>query len=582
MKKSLFGSIIFFSFISNALAADLLSVYQEALSNDPVFKAARAAYMAERENVPISKALLLPSLSLSSSLGRSWTKYNSLAQDKDFYGNNFGYTLSLSQPIFNYSDWARVSAANAGVKSAEASFFSASQSLIFRTADAYFNVLQAEDVLRFTRAQKQAVWQQLEQTKQKYEVGLIAITGVDEAKAQYDKIVADEISQQNDLSSQIEILAEITKVKHEDLAKVIDNLPLIKPDPIDPEKWVSAALNQNYGLQSIKYQTVVAEENIRVQEGGHLPNITASGQFGYNYYDNYSGSNDFSRGKNGIWGLNLQMPLFSGGGVSAAIRQADYRYQQALDDQEKTYRAVMSQTRQSFLSVMSGISKIEADKQQIKSRQSALDSTRAGYEAGTRTMVDVLNAISNLYDAQRQYTIDQYSYLRETLNLKQLTGILSANDLWQINRWLRTPIVKTKGNDLFKPKNSYALKKRSSTITTVTTQKKSVASTSVFTQDHLLNMENRLLNADPNWHTILILENENKDKVTNFIKENNLGNNVFYYAVHVNGNYKYSLVKGIYKKLTVAEQEISKIKDLSGITPELKKLSYVQKKILHG
>lgn len=445
MKKTfvIFSSIFTSFFAITISAADLLDVYQQALRSDPTFKEANAQWLAQRENLPISRASLLPQLSATGSVGRTYSNVEGGSFDIDdtdrhskFYNNTTSFSLSLSQPIFNFSNWASLRGAGATVKQAEAQFASDAQDLMTRVATAYFNVLQAQDVLRFTRENKKAVGEVLRQQRQKYAVGLIPITDVNDAQASYDSVIAQEIAAQNDLQDQEEKLQEITSLKYSSLNTLKANLPLVTPDPANIERWVRSAEQQNYTLLAARYAAIAAREDVSVQEGGHFPTLNATGGYDYGYNSNASNRNQLSRDKSLSAGLSVNIPIFQGGAVSARTQQSGYLYQKAVATQEKTHRSTVSNTRQAYLGVMSGISKIKADRQLVKSKLSSLQSRRNSYSAGLRTIVDVLQAESDLYDAEKTYAIDQYNYILQTLTLKQQAGILSADDLAKVNRWL--------------------------------------------------------------------------------------------------------------------------------------------------
>jgi len=432
----------------NAQAINLLDVYTQALANDPQFKAANEKWLADREVLPISKASLLPQISAQGSIARTRTDFEGSEivspgspvfeqANGGFYSNLAAYSVSLTQPVFNFGSWATVWGAQAKVKAAGATFASAIENLVFRTAQAYFAVLQAGDVLRFTQANKEAVWRQLEQTKHRYEVGLIAITDLENTRASYDSATADEITAKKNLSDSFEKLTEITGIKYTEISALKDNIPLINPNPDNSERWVKGAEKQNYDLTAARFTALAARENIKVQFSGHLPTLNAIGSYNYNYNNDNTGQHDFSRSKVASAGLSLNVPIFQGGAVTEQTKQACYQYQQSLAQQEQTHRSVVSQTNQAFLGVTAGISRVKADKQLIKSTESALRSTEAGYSVGTRTMVDVLKAESDYYNSQKSLAIDEYYYITQTLLLKQLAGVLAVDDLQKINSWLQ-------------------------------------------------------------------------------------------------------------------------------------------------
>lgn len=422
-------------FVVTVSATDLSAVYQQALKNDPTFKAANADWLAKRETLPIARAALLPQISAVGSIGQA---NNTVERPTTVnYGDNTAtYSLSLTQPIFNFANWASLRGASSTVQQAEADFFSAAQDLMYRSAAAYFAVLQAQDVLRYTTEQKKAIGEQLRQQKQRYAVGLIPVTDVNETQASFDDVASQEITAQNNLRTQEEKLQEITGIKNLELKHFRSAVPLVNPAPEDIEQWVHSAEQQNYSLLAARNAALAAREAVMTQAGGHFPTLNATGGYSYAYDSNYSGNGAFGRTRSATMGLALTVPIFSGGATGALTQQAGYRYQQAIANQEKAHRTVVSETRQAYLGVISGISKVKADRQAVVSKRSALQSMQNSYSAGLRTMFEVLQAQSQLYNAEKDYAKDQYSYLLSTLALKQKIGALSLADIEKINRWL--------------------------------------------------------------------------------------------------------------------------------------------------
>lgn len=430
-------------------AVDLMHVYQQALQSDPTFQGARATWQANQENLPQARAGLLPNLSATGNYQGNNTLKDGYPRtgtvSSTFSNNTDGFTLTLTQPLFNYANWNAYKQANAIVKQASATFSAAQQDLMIRVSKAYFSILQAKDNLRFTQAEKAAIARQLDQAKQRYNVGLDAITSVYDAQASYDSIVAQEIAANNDLINRQEELREITGNVYNDLAGVTDNLPLITPQPENIDAWVEKAQKQNYALQATRYGATAAQENIKINAAGHMPTLNAVASFTNAYASKIdNGANNFpSEANTSAVGLQVAVPIFAGGKVSSQTRQAQFTYQKALADMDATFRKTTDLTRQAYNSIIAGISKIKADKQAIVSAQSSLESTEAAFKVGTRTIVDVLLAQKNLYQAQRNYATDQYTYINNILTLKQQAGTLSPGDLQQINNWLSKPVSLT-------------------------------------------------------------------------------------------------------------------------------------------
>lgn len=438
---------------SVSYSANLVEVYREALQSDPTFKAAEAQWLAQSQLLPISRAALLPNLSANGTVARNRVDEitnapNAAALGKNGvgYSNSAQYGLNLNQSIFNFASWMAVRNAQATVKQAEANYSAAAQDLMIRVAQAYFDVLQAYDDLQTTQAEKRSLSQQLQQTEERYRVGLIAITGVNQIQASYDATVANEIAAKNVLANKLEELHAITDSYYPSLAGPTNTLPLVIPKPANINAWVAVAGQQNYTLQAANFAAEAAHENVKEQAASNLPTVSATG--GYNY-NNQTGAGMFDKTKTATVGVTVSLPIVEGGLVTAQTRQASYQYAQASAQVEEAYRSTVTQTREAYLGVMSGISQIKADKQAIISSESSLKATEAGYEVGTNTIVDVLEQQSSLYTARRNFDKDQYQYLLNTLTLKQAAGTLSQGDLAIINSWLKQTIM-------FKPDDTSA------------------------------------------------------------------------------------------------------------------------------
>lgn len=426
---------------TNAWAIDLAEVYKQALTNDPTFKSARAEWMAKKTELAIQRSAVLPQLGGTSSFTRNKQESNTpgLPSGSGYHNSN-QQGLTLTQSVFEFGKWAKIWQAQAQAKAAEVLFYAAAEDLIRRTANAYFDVLQAKDLLSYAKANREFTARTHKQTKHQYEVGLIAIVPLDNAQAAYDDAVAKEIAAQNTVSISLEKLSEITGIVYLSLDPVKETFPLLTPNPNNIEAWAEAAEKQNFKLAAAKYQTIVARENVKIANAGHLPTINAQGQLLYNNSANNAlavyGLNDNTKTTTTTATLNLNVPIFQGGQVVAQAKQANYFYQKAISDQEITHRSVLSGTRQAYLNIVSYISQVKASKQAVKSAMSSVRATNAGYEAGTQTMVNVLEEQKNLYDRQREYANNEYTYIKSFLALQELAGILDEQDILQVNSWL--------------------------------------------------------------------------------------------------------------------------------------------------
>lgn len=426
-------------------ATNLLEVYQQAVRSDPVYQAAEAQYLATRENIPITRSYLLPQINASGtaaqyhqdSQSRPLTSVSSLFSNVgqggfDYYSNTWAVTLQ--QTLFNYQAWETLVQAKTTAKAAFATYTAVAQNLISRVTTAYFNVLLAEDNLRFVLAEKAAVYQQLDQVRQKFKVGLLAITGVYQAQAQYDSILAEEIAARNSIVNATENLRVITNVYYKDLDGLKMALPLIKPDPIDVKQWVQTAQRQNWTLNASRLTTKAAQEEISIEQAGHYPTLYAVGQYQVNRTgETPSGILDDQIANIGI---QLNLPIYQGGLISAQTQQARYNYEEALANTEEARRVVVNDTHQSYNDIISNISQIKADQQAILSNESSLLTTSEAYKVGTETMLDVLQAQQNLFNAELAYSQDEYNYLNAMVALKQAAGTLSVSDVQELNSWL--------------------------------------------------------------------------------------------------------------------------------------------------
>lgn len=429
-----------------AQATDLVDVYHQALENDPTFKAAYSTFMSNTELIPQARAALLPQLTVGAQ-----TSYNYLNVDvpgpdglngPETYGAN-QWTLRASQAIFNYQSWAKVQQAKASVKAAHATFNNAAQELILRTAKAYLEVLFSRDTLNFAEAKKRANKRQLDQAQQRFDVGLDAITSVYEAKAAYDRSIAEVISAKNNQINQNENLRKLTNHEYTYLSPLRDSkIPLIKPEPDNVNEWVTTGLKQNYNLFTAKFNLQAARENVKSKSAGAWPTLAVQGN-ATSVYNGSSNSNFFvpTRQQTANVALAMNFPVFQGGLVEANTKQAQFDFQTSSEQLEKTYRDVVVNSHIAFNTIVDGISKVRADRQTVISQQNSLESTEAQFQVGTRTMVDVVNAQQKLFEAQEQLASDQYRLINAMLNLKYLAGTLNIDDLQEVNSWLATTRV---------------------------------------------------------------------------------------------------------------------------------------------
>ena len=458
-----FLKVLLFSFIliDNGNAASLLDVYEQALINDPRIKEAFANKEAIIEAKPQARSFILPQLSGSASFSDNDSDGQSTFQQKiinpingeevvitnntDFLqeSETLQWDVTLRQAIFDYGSWMNLRKANKTVAQAEIDYLAAEQDLIIRVANAYFNVLAAEDTLEAEQAARQAIEKQLDQAQKRFDVGLIAITDVQEAQAAYDQSIANEITSKRNLATAKESLRAITDSYPGQLNKPDNNLPLIMPNPQSESDWVETSLEQNLSYLSAQVGVEIAKSEIKVQRSGHLPTIGIQAykrDIDTDSFRSDSGS-EFTPSDNenineGV-GVQLNLPLYSGGQVTSRVRQAVARHRASKEKLERVARETTRIARDSYLGVISGIATVKALQQSVKSSATALQATEAGYEVGTRTTVDVLDARRRLYSSQKNLAISKYDYLKNILQLKQAAGTLTQSDLEQINNWLK-------------------------------------------------------------------------------------------------------------------------------------------------
>ena len=432
LQKSVPFYLISLLLAGTATATDLVSVYRQALESDPTFRAAEAAHLAALEVKPQSRALVLPDLSISGVISRD--RFDPRNTGPISYATNETSSLGLRQPLFRRDRFIQLEQADSRVAQADAEYVAAQQDLILRVATAYFLLLGTQDNLAFVRADKEALTRTLDQAQQRFEVGLAAITDSLQAQAAYDIAVSDEIDAEQLLADAREALREITG-SYPDKPEILqDEIPLVAPTPVDENAWVEASGEQNPLVLAARAAASTAREEIRVQQSGHYPSVDITAD--YTYLDNrFGGLTQLERNDSSI-GLEMNLPLYQGGLITSQTRESRYRYNQALEEQAGQQRAVERQTRDNYRGVISGISRVNALQRAIQSNEKALEAAEAGFEVGTRDIIDVLAAQRDLLRARRDHARSRYDYLLDTLRLKQAAGILEEADLVQINDWL--------------------------------------------------------------------------------------------------------------------------------------------------
>ena len=419
--------------VKSAVCQDLLETYQLAKANDPDFRSSDINKLAVAEIKSQSIAQMLPNLSFNASSSRNRLESSSFLGTtlQHYWDHKLGF--NLKQPVFHWDHWVQLDQADNKIAQAEAQFQAKQQNLMRRTAEAYFNILAAQDNLTFSVAEKKSIEKQLEQAKQRFDVGIIAITDVYEAQAGYDRAVASEIEAQNTLDNSKEALREIIGENNADLNSLQPQIPLSPPAPEDLASWANSAENNNFSIVAQINQAEFIRKNVELQQSKHLPTLDIVAQYG----DQDTGNRYGLRGDNESVALQLNIPLYEGGGTSSRARQAEHEYQAAKEDLIKVKRNINRGVKDSFRGVVSSISRVKALEATAKSAEMAVEAAEAGFEVGTRTMVDVLTEQRNLYRAKSDYARSRYDYLINGIKLKEAGGSLAEQDLEQINQYLQ-------------------------------------------------------------------------------------------------------------------------------------------------
>jgi outer membrane protein len=423
-------------------AEDLMDIYERALQNDPIIKQTEAKRSAAGESRNQGLARFFPYLAATGSSSREWLNTEKGTFRGPTFQEYWNHTLSLNltQPIFHWENWVQLSQSDNQIAQAEASYQDALQKLIVRTTEAYFNVLSAQDNLKFTLSEKEAISKQLDQAKERFEVGIIPITDVYEAQAAFDQTNANELEAANNLDNQKEALREIIGESEGNIDPLGETLPLKKPEPENLSKWDENAATNNLGIIAAFNQMEIARKTVEIQRSGHYPKLDLVGSYAASENTSTFGL----RGDTKTIGLQLNLPLFEGGAVNSRTRQASYEYEAAKENLTAVKRSVKRQVNNTYRSILNSISRIEALKATVTSAASALEASEAGSEVGIRTMVDVLVEQRNLYRAKRDLSRARYDYLINTIKLKQATSDLTQNDLELVNSLLEAGPVKPK------------------------------------------------------------------------------------------------------------------------------------------
>lgn len=435
MKKllPLFISVALGSLSTSAAADTLAEIYDQAKQNDPTLLQAAAQRDAAFEAITSSRSTLLPQINLTAGYGINRSDEDARESDQFSAGINF------SQELYNRSSWISLDTAEKTARQSDSSYAAIQQGLMLRVAEAYFEVLRAQDNLEFVRAEKAAVGRQLEQTKQRFEVGLSAITDVHDAQAQYDGVLADEVLAENTLTNSYETLREITGQEHTNLDVLDTERFSATKSPFPVSQLVEEAQQKNLNLLVARISQDIAKDNISLASSGHLPSLTLDGGYNYGNDSNSQANNTPNEDFNDFnIGINLAVPLYTGGNITSSTKQAEFNYIAASQQLEGTYREVVKNVRAFNNNINASIGALRAYEQTVVSAQSALEATEAGFDVGTRTIVDVLDSTRRLYDANKNLSDARYNYILSVLQLRQAVGTLSEQDILDVNDGLKS------------------------------------------------------------------------------------------------------------------------------------------------
>jgi outer membrane protein len=441
MQKPLIAVLLASAFSLNAQAADLIQVYQQALANDATYASARAAAAAGRERITQGRAGLLPTVGVTGDVTKnnsdftSWNNNPQLGGGSNLRTNEFQVTLQ--QPLFRWDRWETYQQSKLQQAISEAQFAQAQQDLITRVAQAYFDVLAAQDTLESTRAQKVAVTEQLASAKRNFEVGTQTITDTHEAQAAYDLVVSQEIAAVNDLETKKTALQAIIGTAPATLATLRTGVNLTAPQPANVDQWVSAAENQNYAVTVAQLQLESAKRDISKNRAGHYPTVDLVASSLHRDVNGQTTSSGKSN-SNAI-GIQYSIPIFSGFAVTSRVRESIALEDKARNDLEANRRNAALVARQSFLGVNSGLAQVKALEAAEVSSNSALESNKLGYQVGVRINIDVLNAQRQLYQTRTDLARARYNTILAGLKLKAAAGSLREEDLQPINALLQQP-----------------------------------------------------------------------------------------------------------------------------------------------
>lgn len=429
------GALLFGSTFANAEILTLQRTYELAQQNDPQWAAAKNTYQANQQVIDQNRSGLLPQINLTGNYRQNDVEYEDLGDD-DY--DSHGYSANLRQPLFRLDNWHTYKVGKALDSQYSAEFQNTTEDFYLRVVSRYLDVLRANANLSYRKAEQEAIARQLEQSKQRFEVGLVAITDVHEAQAAYDVAVSSRISAESEQFVALRLLETITGATVENVVDLSKDLAVMVPAPTDVNQWIERALANNANLQAAIYAAEAAQQNYKSQRGKHAPTLDLIGSHSYSSTDaqslNTGGTSPDTTSN--IIGLELEIPLYSGGAISANRRQSQYQFMAAQDLEHQARRETIQDVTNFYQLTIANVAEVTARKQSTNSASVALEATEAGYEAGTRTIVDVLNVQRNLFQNERDYTNARFDYVLNSLRLKRVAGLLTEEELLTLEQWM--------------------------------------------------------------------------------------------------------------------------------------------------
>ena len=439
MKKHIISSMIATAVLSSSTvyAESIYEVYKLAKQNDPSLRAAAATYKAQQESVTVTKGNLYPSITFSGELG-----YDDIDSPSIAYGNvSNTLALSLDYPIYSPALSYAVDAVEIGSQSAEVSFNNAEEDLALTTLTEYFNLLIAQSTLQTTQALVKSTASQLDRAKKQYEVGLASITDLQDAQAEYDSVRVNELSARSGVSYAQKALYQRTGKELASIPQLSKDYPISLDKNMSVDSLIEKARKDNKQLRILNYTVESAENNINIQKSnGRSPTVALTGTLARidNDYDITSTSYPDGVTNSTSIALGVSIPLYSGGAINASVRQASAEAESAIEQRASSLQEIELGIRSLYLDLQTSVAQIEAQQQLIRSRTSALEATKAGYDVGTRNLVELLDAQSNLYNAQNTYEQYRYSFVLQQLSLLEITGDLTEDKIKELDKWLVT------------------------------------------------------------------------------------------------------------------------------------------------